>query len=143
MTSFTTAYLDVTYDETQQLLFGRWKRGVMPFELQQGYSAILDIAAATNCRFWLLDIRRRTGVDASDVFWITEEFFPRLQPRMGHTTYMAFLMSPHHLAGVLAGNGADIDSAPDGLPYAFQRFTEESAALAWLEHCHQHDSVER
>ncbi len=29
------------YEESEQVLLGYWKRGVMPFELQQGYAAIL------------------------------------------------------------------------------------------------------
>ncbi|UOG76597.1 hypothetical protein MTX78_08340 [Hymenobacter tibetensis] len=143
MDAFSTAYLDVTYDEEIQVLIGRWKRGVMPFELQQGYAAILDIAAEKDCRFWLLDIRRRTGVDASDVFWMMEDFFPRLHPRLGSTTYMALLMAPHHLAGALSNIGLASNNAPQGQPYLIQRFTEEAPALAWLERCLQQGSVER
>ncbi|MBC8084578.1 MAG: hypothetical protein H7Z21_15380 [Hymenobacter sp.] len=143
MSSFSTAYLDVTHDDVLQVLVGRWKRGVMPFELHQGYAAILDAAAGNNCRFWLLDIRRRTGIDASDVLWTVEDFFPRLYPRLGNTTYMAFLMAPHHLAGVLADIGLPTSPDPEGQPYLHQRFTDEPTALAWLEHCLQRDSVER
>ena len=144
MDSFSTAYLDVTYHPDQQLLHGHWKRGVMPFELQQGYAAILDIAAEMNCRFWLIDVRRRTGVDASDVFWMMEDFFPRVYPRLGRTAYVALLMAPHHLAGAMANIGipqkSEVSQEP---PYLIQRFTEEACARAWLEHCLQQDSVER
>ncbi|WP_375437227.1 hypothetical protein [uncultured Hymenobacter sp.] len=144
MDSFSTAYLDVAYHPDQQLLYGHWKRGVMPFELQRGYAAILDVAAETNCRFWLLDVRRRTGVDASDVFWMMEDFFPRLHPRLGRTTYIALLMAPHHLAGALANIGLSQNNATSqGQPYLIQRFTDENPARAWLEYCLQRDSVEQ
>ncbi len=143
MDHFSSAYLDVTHDDELQVLIGRWKRGVMPFELQQGYAAILDVAAEKSCRFWLLDIRRRTGVDASDVFWMMDDFFPRLHPRLGRTTYMAMLMAPHHLAGALANIGRPLSTAPQGQPYLIQRFTDEAPALAWLDHCLQRDSVEQ
>ncbi|MBD2715166.1 hypothetical protein KBK19_08980 [Microvirga sp. STR05] len=141
MTSFSTPYLDIIYRPEQHVLLGRWLRGVMPFELQQGYAALLEAATEYNCRFWLLDIRRRAGVDSSDVFWIMEEFFPKLQPRLGRTTYLAFLMSPHHLAGVLANATIPSLTYFDTLPYQLQRFTDESASLEWLQQQYQQDAV--
>ncbi|HEX8428870.1 hypothetical protein [Hymenobacter sp.] len=143
MDSFSTAYLDVAYYPEQQLLHGHWKRGVMPFELQRGYAAILDIAAEMNCRFWLLDVQRRAGVDASDVFWMMEEFFPRLLPRLGRTTYIALLMAPHQLAGALANSGLQTTTTSPSQPYLIQRFTDEAPARVWLDHCLQRDSVEK
>ncbi|HLK97909.1 MAG TPA: hypothetical protein VK364_09085, partial [Hymenobacter sp.] len=134
-------YLDISFRPDQSVLLARWLRGVMPFELHQGYSQILHAATHHQCRFWLIDIRRRASVDSADVFWMLEEFFPKLQPLLGRTTYLAFLMSPHNLAGVLADSKIPALTYFDERPYQLQRFTEEGAALNWLQHCHHQDSV--
>jgi hypothetical protein len=144
MSHFDSNYLTVTYTLEQHLLTGRWLRSVMPFELHRGYEAVLDCAASNGCRYWLVDIRRRSSIDAFDVHWMLEEFYPRLQPRLGRTTFLAFLMAPHQLAGVLAHSSIPtLEAIEDGRPYHLQRFTEEKMALEWLQHCQQLDSVPR
>jgi hypothetical protein len=141
MSSFSTPYLDISFRPEQAVLLGRWLRGVMPFELHHGYDQILQAAVAHRCRYWLVDIRRRASVDSADVFWMLEEFFPKLQPLLGRTTYLAFLMSPHNLAGVLADTNIPPLTYFNERPYQLQRFTEEGAALNWLHHCHHQGSV--
>ncbi|MCB2407832.1 hypothetical protein [Hymenobacter lucidus] len=143
MSLFSTAYLEITYDADRQVLVANWLRGVMPFELHRGYHALLEQAVAHDCRFWLLDVRRRAGIDSADILWTLNEFLPLVQPRLKRTTYLAFLMLPHHLAGDLSDGRVPDAHYYDGRPYRNERFTEPEPALAWLQHCQQLETVAR
>jgi hypothetical protein len=123
------------------MLVGRWMRSVMPFELHRGYAAVLDLADEHQCRYWLLDVRRRSSVDAADVYWMLEKFYPQLYPRLGRTTYLAFLMEPHQLAGMMADAAMPSLSFDDGRPYRIERFTDEQDAQDWLRECQRQDTV--
>lgn len=137
-------YLDLAYQKEQKVVLGRWLRTVMPFELKRGYDAILEEASARRCRFWLIDISQRAGMlDSSDVHWMLEEFFPQLQTRLKHTTFIAYLMAPHQLAGVLASFGQPALTYFDGRAYCVERFTNQDEALRWLEHCRREDALAR
>lgn len=141
MSSFSSNYLTIHYSTEQNLLVARWQRSVMPFEMHRGYGALLDEAAAQDCRFWLVDTRRRTSVDAADVHWMLDEFYPKLHPRLGRTTFLAFLMAPNQLAGILADPSVPALNVLDGRPYVIQRFTEEANALTWLQQMQEHETL--
>ncbi|WP_303311068.1 hypothetical protein [Hymenobacter sp. BT730] len=141
MPSSAPAFLAIEYRADLQILIGRWMRSVMPFELHQGYGKLLDEAVTYKCRYWLVDIRRRSFVDGNDVAWMMETFYPQVQPRLGRTTYLAYLMAPHQLAGVLTDSSIPDLSVLEGRPYQLQRFTDEAAALEWLQQCYEHDTV--
>jgi len=129
-------YLLINYEGRRRTLLGQWRRSVMPFEMHQGYAALLDTAEEYQCRHWLVDISKRAaGIAPTDVFWMLEVFFPQLAPRLGGTTYLAFLMAPNQLAGVLATPA--IPPLPDDAnqPYYLQRFTDETEARRWLRQC--------
>ncbi|QJX48121.1 hypothetical protein HMJ29_14750 [Hymenobacter taeanensis] len=144
MSLFDSNYLTITDIQGHNLLAGRWMRSVMPFELHRGYNALLNIAAERHCRYWMVDIRRRSSLDALDVHWMHEEFYPQLYPRLGRTTFIAFLMAPHQLAGVMAtAPPLAPGSSPEDQPYVLQRFTEERPALEWLQQHQQLESVTR
>lgn len=143
MSHFDSNYFTITSVAEQNVLTGRWLRSVMPFELHRGYQALLDVAAEHHCRYWLIDIRRRSSIDALDVHWMHEEFYPRLYPRLGRTTFIAFLMAPHQLAGTIASITRPDQSSSVEEPYVLQRFTEEKPALEWLQHQQQLESVAR
>jgi hypothetical protein len=129
-------YLLVNYEGRRRTLLGQWQRSVMPFEMHQGYACLLDAAQQYACRYWLIDTTRRTaGIDAADVFWMLDVFFPQLPARLGGTTYLAFLMAPNQLAGVLATPAIPVLPADQRLPYHLQRFTDEAAARLWLRKC--------
>jgi hypothetical protein len=129
-------YLLINYEGRRRTLLGQWQRSVMPFEMHHGYAALLDVAQEYQCRRWLIDTSKRTsGIAPADVFWMLEVFFPQLAPRLGGTTYLAFLMAPSQLAGVLATPA--IPPLPDDAnqPYYLQRFTDEVEARRWLRQC--------
>ncbi|KAA9339360.1 hypothetical protein F0P96_01705 [Hymenobacter busanensis] len=135
----TSSYLTIEYDPVQHLLVGRWLRAVMPFELHRGYAALLNAAEEHNCSYWLIDTSQRRGViDAADVNWIIEQFFPQLYPRLGRTTFLAYVMATHQLAGVLADTNIPNLTYFDGRPYRLERFTNESQAIDWLLYCYEY-----
>ncbi|MCB2379084.1 hypothetical protein LGH70_15895 [Hymenobacter sp. BT635] len=143
MPVFSTPYLEIYHDAPRQILTAKWLRGVMPFELHRGYHALLDQAVERDCRFWLLDIRRRACIDSSDVLWTLNEFLPQVYPRLKRPAYLAFLMAPHHLAGDLADGRVPDPAYYNERPYRNERFTDKEAALEWLQHCHQLEEVAR
>jgi hypothetical protein len=137
----TPNYLLIDYQPETGVLVGRWQRQVMPFELHRGYAALLDAAVAHDCRYWLIDTsQRNAGVDASDVQWMMDKFFPQLLPRLGRPTYLAYLMAPHQLAGVLTNSGIPHLNYFQERPYQLQRFTDEAQACGWLRRCALEDA---
>ncbi|MCA8829616.1 hypothetical protein [Hymenobacter pini] len=129
-------YLYINYEGRRRTLLSRWQRSVMPFELHRGYGQLLDTAAEYECHYWLVDITRRLSpLSATDVSWLMEDFFPRLQPRLGATVYLAYVMASHQLAGMLATSYTPYQADEPNLPYYFQRFTDEESARQWLRQC--------
>lgn len=143
MRSFDSAYLSVERHARLPVLVARWRRSVMPFELHSGYAALLDVAAAQRCRFWLIDIQQRASLTGNDAQWLLEHFFPQLQPRLGRTAYLAYLMAPHQLAGLLADVGVPDEAYFAERPYRLQRFTDETEALVWLQQRRRSEDAER
>jgi len=144
MGSFSSNYLNIEYQPIQRVLVSHWRRGVMPFELQRGYMAMLDEAVSRRCRFWLINLSNRaTGVTAADLQWILEEFFPQLPTRLRRPVYIAYLMAPHQLAGSLADPNVPNAAYYDSRAYRIERFTTEEEALAWLQQCRVEDAKVR
>ena len=144
MSSFSSSYLTIDYRPEPRVLSGCWRRGVMPCELHEGYAALLDKAVSHRCRFWLIDLSGRAGgIDAADVQWMLEVFFPQLPLRLRLPAYLAYLMAPHQLAGALANPNIPALSYFDNRPYHIERFTTEDTALDWLQHRRRHDARAR
>ena len=144
MSSFSSTYLDIEYKPEPRVLVSHWRRGVMPFELQRGYMAMLDEAVSRRCRFWLIDLSgRASGVSATDLQWILDEFFPLLPLRLRRPVYIAYLMAPHQLAGSLADPNIPNAAYYNDLSYRIERFTVEEEALAWLQNSRVQDAKAR
>ena len=78
-----------------------------PLQLQGTYEAILATAKAyNNCRFWLLDLRRRplTGSDLNE--WFREQFSPQIASALGSRLFTAYLAGPHQR---LAAESAEME----------------------------------
>ena len=85
-----------------------------------------------NCRFWLLDLRRRplAGPDLNE--WFREQFSPRLAASLGGPLFTAYLAGPHQRVAAESAEmelhlcqAATIDSFP-----AF--YDNEADAVSWL-----------
>jgi len=130
--------VELTYRNDLNVLLARWLRPLSSPELWQSYEALLDTAALHQCRFWLLDLRRRGISTEDDTQWVLETFLPRLAPRLGGRVYLAFLVAPPHLASVDQENGAPLVS---NAQCHVRLFTDEGLATAWLGRRRQHESV--
>lgn len=131
-------FAELTFRPDLQVLFARWIRPVSSTELQQSYEALLAAATPHQCRFWLLDLRRRGISSEDDTLWTLETFLPRLPPRLGGRVYLAFLVSPSHLSAIDQESGAPMVT---NAQCHVRLFTDEGLATAWLIRRRQHESV--
>lgn len=133
MTTDANELLDLSFRADLGLLFGRWLRPpVDEAEFRQGYEAILALAARHGARYWLLDLRRRGPIGAEATRWVTDTFLPQLAERLQCRSCLAYLLSPSHLTAYAAQPEA---AAP--APCDVALFSDEHAALHWLDQCRQ------
>jgi hypothetical protein len=141
--AYPSSAFEVSYRADLDVLVGRWFQPLPDAQLRQTYQALLAEAQANgNCRFALLDIRRRDV--ASDAFtkWLLTEFNAGLPQLLGGPVMTAYLATPSHLARVILGNmPAALDSARQGGVHV-RFFADESAALRWLRGGQGHGSEE-
>ena len=133
MTSTTLAdFLDLTHRPDLGIVTARWLRPTASHELRAGYQELLRYAGTCNtCCRWLIDSRRRVEVDARDVHWLTDEFYPTLRQHLQGHVYLAFLVAPYQLDDVQ-------DESLPALPHthgnycSLNQFTDEGEAVRWL-----------
>ncbi|UOG74887.1 hypothetical protein MTX78_22575 [Hymenobacter tibetensis] len=125
-------YLDLHYRSDLGIVTARWTRPMSSSELRNGYQTLLRYAATcSDCRYWLIDSRRRVEVDARDVHWLTNVFYPTLRTHMHGVVFLAFLVAPYQLHDV------QDDSLPS-LPHnhgdncSLNQFINEGEAVHWL-----------
>jgi hypothetical protein len=131
-TSSPPDYLDLSYRPDLGIVTARWARPASSAELRAGYEVILRYAVScTDCRYWLIDSRRRVQVDARDVHWLTSVFYPTLRQQLNGHVFLAFLAAPYQLDHVQ-------DDTLPALPYthgnycSLNQFTNEGDAVQWL-----------
>lgn len=125
-------YLTLTHRPDLDMVTARWTRPATSTELRAGYQELLRYASGCEaCRHWLIDSRRRTQVDARDVHWLAETFYPALRHHLHGQAYLAFLIAPYQLDDV------QDDTLPP-LPHTYgdncsiNQFVDEAEAVAWL-----------
>lgn len=97
---------------------------------------MLNGAAEQQCRFWLVDARRRdNGTNGQNVSWMMDTFFPQMVARLGQPVFIAYLFAPSHLHDIIADPAIPSLSYFDNRPYRVERFIEERTALEWLASC--------
>ena len=78
-----------------------------PPQLQGTYEAMLAAAKAyNNCRFWLLDLRRRLLADPDLNEWFREQCSPQIASALGGPLFTAYLAGPHQR---LAAESAEME----------------------------------
>jgi hypothetical protein len=127
-------FLHISYRADLDLLVGRWQRAVTEGELYASYPALLETALARHCRYWLLDARRRLNTEVAITPWLLNDFVPRLGQHLGGRVYLAYLVAPLQLTdAVPAAQQIPPLVYFEGRAALMQRFTDEAAALAWLQ----------
>lgn len=132
-------YLSLTHRPDMGVLVARWQRQPLLEEFQHGYWQMLDMATAQQCRYWLIDCRRRDNANNQNVQWMLEAFFPALAAQLGPPTYLAYLFSPQHLADIEADTTVPALAYFNDRPYHVKRFIDEHHAMEWLANCQQAD----
>jgi len=73
-TFFPPPLLELTPRPDLGVLLGRWQyQPEQPAALRPCYQQLAELALATNCRFWLQDLRRRATSDPETKRWLLEE----------------------------------------------------------------------
>ncbi|TGE09452.1 hypothetical protein [Hymenobacter fodinae] len=133
MLSTPPEYLSIAYRPDLDVLVARWLRQVTLPEMQQGYELLLEEAAQHRCRQWLIDVRRRFNTDREGAHWMLTDFLPRLQPRLGGYTHLAYLLAPVILRDAAADAAFPTANAFAGKPFMGERFIDEREAIEWLQ----------
>jgi hypothetical protein len=133
MPVFPTDAFSLEYRSDLGILIGRWLQALPPPEVQGTYQAMLAAAKEhNNCRFWLLDLRRRPldGPDLNE--WFRDQFSPQVAATLGGPLFSAYLSGPHQRQAAESAEmseylrrSASIDSYP-------LFYDNEADAVTWL-----------
>lgn len=129
-------FLDLSYRPDLRTLTVRWLRPVSLAELQEGFRAALALHARHRTGRWLVDVRRRTELDAPSSLWVAQELLPQAADlqRPG-TLHVAYLLSPLRAEQLVQRpdlrHAVDTAQAP-AQPYRLVTFTDEGPAVRWL-----------
>ena len=131
--TFSNDAFSLEYRPDLGILIGRWLQALPPPELQGTYEAMLAAAKShENCRFWLLDLRRRplAGPDLNE--WFRDQFSPQIASALGGPLFTAYLAAPHQRAAAESAemelylrHAATLDSYP-------LFYDDEAEAVNWL-----------
>jgi hypothetical protein len=134
MQDFSTPNFPILYRPDLDILVGRWLVEIsLAEEVKQNYVQLFQAATAANCRFWLLDARRRFRTTHEITNWVNQNAPRQALEKLGREIRVAFLLAPHQLL-------ASTDSPP--FPTLFHpvtghamsaQFTDEGQAIAWLQ----------
>jgi len=126
--------LDLTYRADLGVLLGRWlQQPATAADLLPSYHHLADMAAATNCRFWLQDLRRRTSPDQQTKEWLLRDYYPGVARRLGQRLYVAYLFSPDLHRQIVEAPDYEPPEAYSGAPFALDFFGNEGEAIVWLQ----------
>ena len=133
MSVFPSNAFSLEYRPDLGFLIGRWLQNLPPPELQGTYEAMLAAAQAHgNCRFWLLDLRRRPVAGPDLNAWFRDQFSPRIAAALGGPLFTAYLAGPHQRPAV-ESNDMELYFRREAAVNAFpQLFENEVEAVTWL-----------
>ena len=142
MSVFPSTAFSLEYRPDLGLIIGRWLKDLPPPELQGTYEAMLAAAQAHgNCRFWLLDLRRRPVAGPDLNAWFRDQFSPRIAAALNGPLFTAYLAGPHQRPAA-ESNAMELyfrrEAAVDAFP---QLFENEAEAMAWLRAGQERDGV--
>ena len=120
------------YEPAAGLLRGEWARPVPTAALPACYGQLLVAAEAHDCRFWLMDMRRRNWHDAAFAEWFSTDFAQRASQAVGQPLFIACVVQPGQRPQVEGQcNEQLLRQITDYNVFPFY-FTEEDQARAWL-----------
>lgn len=123
--------LQLTYRTDLNLLVGRWTRQPAAALLPAAYAQLSREALASNCGYWLQDIRHRVVNDPGTTDWLLTDYFPDMARRLGRLR-VAYLTSPPLLDHIITRPTFKPTEYYADKPYQVHFFGDEGAAVAWL-----------
>ncbi|GAA4345970.1 hypothetical protein GCM10023185_00150 [Hymenobacter saemangeumensis] len=133
-----TSLVDLSYRPDLHILVVRWL-GITTDEETRRIYRHLEAADVNQCRFWLLDARRRPSSGPAITRWMFDEFAPLVSAHFGGLLYFSYLIAPAHLPAAEEFQRR-VTAADAALPYRLHYASEESAATAWLLQAQQAES---
>ncbi|UOQ74264.1 hypothetical protein [Hymenobacter cellulosilyticus] len=124
--------VDLSYRPDLHIMVVRWLNTVEETEAKRIYQAIEVAAEHHQCRFWLVDARRRPSFNPSVTKWVFEELAPTVASRFGGALHLSYLVSPEHLAGAQDFWHTHVAPSGSALPYRLHYATDEGTATEWL-----------
>lgn len=142
MADFSATAFSLEYRADLGLIIGRWLLDLPPPALQGTYEAMLAAAQAHgNCRFWLLDLRRRPVAGPDLNAWFRDQFSPRIAAALNGPLFTAYLAGPHQRPAT-ESDAMELYFRREAAVNAFpQLFENESEAVAWLRAGQERDGV--
>ena len=123
----------LTYREADGLLHGCWLAPVLDADLRIHYGELLQEAQLVgNCRYWLLDIRRRNWHMPSFGHWANTEYVPAVRAALGSPIFVAYVMSPRHLSAATRPQDRRTQEQIRDQELYSESFADEAAARTWL-----------
>lgn len=139
MNSLATDIFSLDYDAQQHQLVGHWLRDSPDDDLHPSYEQLLAAAKAHgNCRFWLLDMRKRRWHSATFAKWFGDLLSRQAVRELGSPVFVAYVAEEAHrrhvesvATGVMLRQTAEVEFYP-------YFFTTEAAARDWLSYYQTH-----
>ncbi|SET72957.1 hypothetical protein [Hymenobacter actinosclerus] len=131
----TSDYLNLSYRPDLATLVVRWLRAVSFAEVQEGFRAAREMSYSFGAARWLVDVRRRTELDAASSGWVATTLLPSVAAEAAPAVlHIAYLLSPAR-ADMLEQDGgmrATTATARAHPSYQLQLFLDEGEAVNWL-----------
>jgi len=126
-----SSLVDLSYRPDLHVVVVRWLGATTDPETRRVYE-LLQQADIRQCRFWLLDARRRPSSSPAITRWMFDDFAPEVARQFGGPMYFSYLISPVHLPAAEAFRQEVLAREGDDLPYRLHYASQENAALDWL-----------
>ncbi|WP_375415787.1 hypothetical protein [uncultured Hymenobacter sp.] len=142
MSAFVSATdtFTIAYDAQRELLRACWLQPLADEELQATLLELLTAAQRyANCRYWLLDARRRPIAGPALRRWARQVLHPQLYPALGGPVFVAFVVTPGQwpaIENVAMDQHLRAAAAEEVFPNYFE---DEPTALNWLRDQQKHD----
>lgn len=132
--------VDLSYRPDLHVLVVRWMGPTTDDETRRVYRH-LEQADAHQCRYWLLDARRRPSSGAAVTRWMLDEFAPLVSAHFGGLLYFSYLISPAHLPAAEGFRQEAVVPRASSLPYRLHYASQENDAIEWLLHAQAAERV--
>jgi hypothetical protein len=132
-------FFSLDYEAKPHLLVGRWLHDSDDDDLYPAYRRLLASAKANgNCRFWLLDMRRRSWHTAAFAQWFSELLANQVVREVGAPVFVAYIADEAHRVDIESvATEATLRQAAQVEFYPYF-FSDEATAREWLLYYQTH-----